>query len=96
MDAVQAILTVQGCKTNQGGQANLVHLDGCCEQEEDQVLGLGQELEWGLEQGLELELELVAGEAGEAGTGGLASKAGSFALQLEPQLGLELELELGP
>lgn len=85
MDAVLAILTVQGCKTNRG--ANLVHLDGRCEEEQDQVLGLGQELRWGLEQGLELELELVAGEDG---TGGLASKAGNFALQLESQLGLEL------
>lgn len=90
MDAVQAILTVQGCKANQGGQASLVRLDGCCEQ--DQVLRLGQGLGQGLEQGLEFELELVAGKAG---IGGLANKAGSFALELEPEMGLELEPELG-
>lgn len=92
MDSVQAILTVLGYKANQGGQGTL---DGCWEQEQEQVLGLGLELELGPElgpeQGLELELELVAGEAG---TGCLASKAGRAAL--EPELDLEEDLELGP
>lgn len=52
--------------------------------------GLGLESELGLERGLELGLEPVAGEAG---TGCLASKAGRVAL--EPELELEEELELG-
>lgn len=29
MDSVQAILTVLGYKASQGGQATLLHLDGC-------------------------------------------------------------------
>lgn len=106
MDAVQAILTVLGYKANQGGQATLVHLGGCWQQEQEQVQGLGLELklelelEQGLEQELEFELELVVGESGigeagteEAGTGCLASKAGRAAL--EPDLELDPELELG-
>lgn len=83
MDSVPAILTVPGCKASQDGQASLVRVVGCPQQE--QVPGLGLELELELEQGLEPELELVAAEAG---TGGLASKAGRAASEQE----LELEL----
>lgn len=42
MGAVQAILTVLGCKANQGVQPTLVHLGVCPQQ--DQVLGPGAEL----------------------------------------------------
>lgn len=60
----------------------MIHLDGRLW--EEQVLGLGQELELGPEQGPESEPELVAGVAG---TGCLASKAGRAALELEPEQG---------
>lgn len=42
MDAVQAILTVLGCKANQDVQPTPVHLGVCPQQ--DQVPGLGEEL----------------------------------------------------
>lgn len=49
------------------------------------MLGLGLELEPGLEQGSDLELALVSVEAG---TGCLASKVGRAGLKLESELGL--------
>lgn len=55
------------------------------------MLRLGLELESGLEQGPELELELVAVEAG---TGCLASKAGRAVLELGLWLWLVQELVL--
>lgn len=100
MDAVQAIRTARGCKAMfQDGRATLECLDACWEQDEEPelvletFLGLEQvhELEQApeleqvpeVEQVPELEQEPVAGKAG---TGGPASKDGSFALELELEL----------
>lgn len=84
MDSGLAILIVQGCKANQGGQPILVHLDGCWQQEQEQALGLEEQVV----QGLEFELELVSGMEF------LANMAGKIAQGLQGRAEVEPALRL--